>query len=411
MRIERRPDWKFGIASAFLLVLGFGFDEPPKRPLLASKKVSETEALAFADKVEKAAAAGDAKRLNEFLDWNALLETATANDDAPKGFREAALQGARKTLHETAVAFAEVAAAKAKGGSYQFLRLRERDGRRSALFRLLDTADGPPNYAEWLLARDSDGEIRGVDIFIFGNAEYVGQSMRRMYLRGIGSLAKGGKSATDFQNDVNQLSQARALASEGKFPEAKMAWEAQSPAHRDDKSSLVVLLDISHGLGYAEYARSIERIRSRFPGDPTIDIFLIDGYFLAKKYDESLAAIDRLDRTLGGDPYLDDLRAGVLIQAGRIDEAVKVLHRLIEAMPKRLSCYRLLVQLDLKQKDYKDTLATLKKIDARFDMKFNDMSSVPAYAGFVKSPEYAEWQAYLKAKPKPPAEEATPTSK
>lgn len=38
-------------------------------------------------------------------------------------------------------------------------------------------------------------------------------------------------------------------------------------------------------------------------------------------------------------------------------------------------------------------------------MKFGDLTKVPLYAGFVKSPQYREWLAYLKDK-KPAARSA-----
>ena len=41
-------------------------------------------------------------------------------------------------------------------------------------------------------------------------------------------------------------------------------------------------------------------------------------------------------------------------------------------------------------------------------MVFSDMQGEPLYANFVKSPQYAEWRAYLAAKKKPAAAKATP---
>jgi hypothetical protein len=63
------------------------------------------------------------------------------------------------------------------------------------------------------------------------------------------------------------------------------------------------------------------------------------------------------------------------------------------------------VGYSLEDKDYDETLARLQEIDRTFPMVFNDLSKVPAYAGFVKSPQYAQWLEYLKAKlpaPQPP---------
>ena len=60
--------------------------------------------------------------------------------------------------------------------------------------------------------------------------------------------------------------------------------------------------------------------------------------------------------------------------------------------------YWTLLTADLKLKDYPAAFATLKTIDRSFQMEFGDFTTIADYAGFVKSPQYQEWNTYLKSK-------------
>ncbi len=52
----------------------------------------------------------------------------------------------------------------------------------------------------------------------------------------------------------------------------------------------------------------------------------------------------------------------------------------------------------MQEKKYGETLAALKKQDRSFKMDYKDFKSVPAYAGFVQSPQHQEWLQYLSRK-------------
>ncbi len=147
----------------------------------------------------------------------------------------------------------------------------------------------------------------------------------------------------------------------------------------------------------------IEEFRKTYPNDRCIDLISIDGYFLHKDYDAAMKCVDRVDESLGGDPYLDTLRANVCEMRGDHKEALRLCRRAIEREPSLLHAHWALVTFLLSDKDYPGVLAHLKEMDRRFSLSFDDLSEVPAYAGFVKSPQYKKWLAYLDAKKSAPA--------
>ena len=65
-----------------------------------------------------------------------------------------------------------------------------------------------------------------------------------------------------------------------------------------------------------------------------------------------------------------------------------------------IACYWSLLTACLKLDDNVAALKTLKMIDQHFTLEFGDLTTVPEYARFVKSPQYEEWKSYLKNKKK-----------
>jgi hypothetical protein len=110
---------------------------------------------------------------------------------------------------------------------------------------------------------------------------------------------------------------------------------------------------------------------------------------------------------VGGDPYLDAVRAGVRAAQGDLEGVRHFARRAVEREPSLIQGHWVLVSASLQVKDYDETLARLKEIDQKFDIEFEDLTQVPDYAGFVKSPAYAKWLDYLKAKD--PAQKQAPT--
>jgi hypothetical protein len=124
----------------------------------------------------------------------------------------------------------------------------------------------------------------------------------------------------------------------------------------------------------------------------------IDWFLLHQEYDESIAEVKHMDAWVDGDPYLDVLRAGILIQARRWDEAGTAARAAITRGLGWADPYWMLVTVSLRQERFEETLAVLREIDQRFAFEWSDMTTNAEYAEFVKSPQHAQWLAYLNEK-------------
>lgn len=367
--------------------------------------LSEAECRDYAEAVIKAVEAGDQAAFNGLVHWDALFETMLAGLDISEPFRSGVLTGLRSSLLNEQRGFAgQLVQTSKRGGSIHFLRTRQNHGRQVVLFRFLfaDSASGV-NYYEFVPRRSPDGRVRATDIYVYLSGEFLSETLRRTLLpiladrsRSIFDRLIAGER--DYVQDFPRIGEASQLVAQGKPAEALAIYKTMRPATRNQKIVLLGRLAAAQAVDEKEYAAVIEDFRRLFPDDPCLDIISIDGYLLRKDYSGAMKALDRLDRSLGGDPYLDLLRANISEERGDRGEARRFARLAVEREPSLLAAHWTLVTMSLHAKDYQETLERLKEIDRRFTMKFKDMTKLPIYAGFVKSPQHAEWLTYLEQK-------------
>ena len=175
-------------------------------------------------------------------------------------------------------------------------------------------------------------------------------------------------------------------------------YDALPEKARKHRFFLTLRLKITQALGEKAYAETLEQLHALYPDDPSAVLLSIDLYTLRKQFDKALATVDKLDEVVGGDPFLDTVRANTYVEMNRPEKAKAAATKATEAMPDLTYGYYSRIGVALATKDYPEVLATLKLMDGRLAMQFNDMAAIPEYAGFVKSPEYAGWQRYLREK-------------
>lgn len=111
---------------------------------------------------------------------------------------------------------------------------------------------------------------------------------------------------------------------------------------------------------------------------------------------ESELAIEclyRLDEAIGGDPALDVMRARAYEDAGRIAEARTCASRAAEREPALDGAWWTLVDVALRQKDWKEVARGLEGAETNLGWKPGDHAAESGYEEFVKSDEYRAWLA------------------
>jgi tetratricopeptide (TPR) repeat protein len=383
------------------------------RPKNTGKQVTEEEAVAFAQSVESAVAHGDTEAFSRALDWNAMLETSMSGVDAPPKVRAAFAKGAMDEVARGNGFAGQIIASVKEGGTFEFLRARSRDHRRSIVFRMNLQNSGGINYQEWLLIREPDGKIKAIDCYVFVSGEYMSTTLRRGFIdvaaTSSGSLlAKLTGTESEFVKHADQIRAISGLIREHKNREAFDALAKLPEGLRNSKMLLLFRIHAARSVSEAEYEKAMMKYRELYPDDASIDLLSIDYFHAKKQYPQAMECVDRLDRSVGGDPRLELMRAGLHIASGDLKAARQDLTRLLEKEPNALDAYWSLVTVGLKEKNFDDVFNTLKTIRTRFNMQFGDMTTIADYQEFVRSPQYKEWIEWLKSQPRPRGSDAQP---
>jgi hypothetical protein len=420
--VWRKWVWAFSLA---VIPLGCGTKDAgpnPHGPATANSgatkapagpPLSDAECREFAEKVKKAFATQNTAALISLIDWDALIETATAGVEAPTEFRKAFAKGLKGSLNREQSLVGQIVARAKEGGSYTLLRIHDKNGRRCALFRLLPANDGGVNYHDFVLARSPTGQVRATDLYVFLSGELISQTFRRSYIpeaayasRGfLAKLTKRSGPEKEFVDNAPKLQQMIKNLREQKFPAALEVFNSLPPRLKKDKTYLLIRLQAAQGVDEQTYAAAIEDFRSAYPSDACVDMMSMDYFFLKKQYAQAFECIDRLDRAVGGDPFLNLLRANAHVVEGKFDDAERDVRRTIEQEPTLQQGYDLMLVVSASKGNYDETLAMLKILSDKFHVQFGDLSTEEALAGFVKSPQHQQWLEYQKANRPAPASE------
>lgn len=410
----------FAIAVSGRIVLGAPATEwsdppPAKAAAREAPPLSEAECRAYADAVLAAVRKHDKSALSGLMDWDALFERTFAGLEISDRDRSDYIKGFRQSL-DSPTGFAPQIIAKVKhGGAISLLRVQKHQGRRVLLFRfILPAAEGGVDYIELEPRRSPDGRARAVDVYFYLMGDFLSEGLRRAILPLIAeksrtSLSKLLLGEQDYVRDLPRLGEANRLIAQGKPAEALAIHESLRPGTRRLKHVLMARMVAAQRANQDDkYLAVIDEIRHLFPDDACIDLISVDGFALRKQYDAAMKALDRLDVSIGGDAFLDTVRADLCELQDDPAGARRFLLRAVEKEPTLISVHWRLVTDSLDAKDYAETLHRLEEIDRHFKMNFKDLSQIPIYAGFVKSPQYKEWLAYLDAKkPAPEPKDAS----
>ena len=85
------------------------------------------------------------------------------------------------------------------------------------------------------------------------------------------------------------------------------------------------------------------------------------------------------------------MRARVHLKQDKPAEARRLTQALIDEQPDKEDAYWALFEVALHEKKYDEAVALLRLLKKRFDSDPADLTQLPEYAGFVKSPQYREW--------------------
>jgi hypothetical protein len=375
----------------------------PRSTSAKSAPVSLKECERFGLSLEECARTRDVKQFEASVDWDQLFASAVngipAQDKVRRTFKDAStadLRGAKGLA-------TSICNAVTVGGSFRFLRAREENGSARALFRWTHADGGGFDYVEFTLADDGNGGSMAVDIDVCGDGGSVAQKLRRYFLslssdasKNLADKLRGNDRAyVQHKSEVESLQDCFAR---GENKKALELFAALPPELKKESGLLHLRLDAARAVSNEEFQSALEEARTLRPNDPTLELVAFDHFQLTRRADDAMNSLQRLDEAIGGDPYIDWLRANLWRVQGDAKQAREACVRALAKDPKLVDAHWTLLALSVEEPNYDATLAELKRMDATFDIDWSDLPKTPAYAEFVKSPQWAEWKLWLARK-------------
>ena len=356
--------------------------------------ITDEEALALGRRIELAVRQADANAFNADMDWAAFRELVLA--DIPADTKETAnfRRGLNKGMENATPRLTAQLLDQMSSGSYVLIGVRQRPEGKRLLFRL-QLPSGALNYHELCLARQE--RVRVVDMYIYASGELLSETMERTFLVTmppenlglIGRLRGADKAALEHLLVMQRMTQA---VKSGQGREG-LAEFAKLPRHLQETKLVQLMRVMATGhIDDAQYLAAVEEYERLFPDDPSIALLSIDGYILRKEWQMAHETIDRLDKALGGDPYLQIVHGNAHVMEGDFEQAQQRAETVLAASPRDENAHWLLVSVSLGRRDYAQTARLLAKIRDDLRIEIGDLTQVPDYADFVRSPEYDEWK-------------------
>ncbi len=392
------------VVSAFLAVLAAAPATAqiqnlrgPAKSRAADAAPSDQDCRRIALTFEDAVRYLDMESAQSVFDVEALLERANHGIPTTDSVRETFQLGARAGLLGESGILPGVFATVQAGGNLRYLRLGDRDGARSAVFRLVHADGSAPEYVELLIAATSGGAPRAVDLWTSAEGIAHSRTLRRWLLALVADAGRKLPSRIAgedrlFATHARTLERVSDAFAQGRNADALAAWLELPDALRRDSSLVLWRLRAALAAGPEAFATAIAEARRARPRDASVELLAVDAALLWNRPEEALKAIAAAEDALGGDPYLRSQRGAVLRGMGQLDRAREECRRALELEPNLEDAHWTLLAISVLQQKHEETLALLTRMSERFEIDWTGMRTSSAFAAFLDSPQGARWR-------------------
>lgn len=369
---------------------------PEAKHPLTPADISDEECLAFAKQLEEAVIADDGHSAGDLFVWREMVDRALQGLSSPENPNEF-VEGIRGAATKDKGRLPNTLGAQIKhGGSYKFLRIRSGPEGKRLLFRLLGS-NGGVNYHEITLGHQ-EAKVVGTDIYIYMSGETTPETIRRMAIlgatKGDSDLGKRLRATNGGFSTYTLDSMAMMAAfQEQHFEDCLAAYKRLSLTAQKEKTFMLLRIFAAQKIDEQELVAAIDAFRAAHPKDACVDLIALDSFFLKRDFKAAREAIDRLDKSLGGDPYLHVMRANSYLNEAKFEDADREAKAALEGDASLTSALSILISISLNKREFGNTAELLTKIQNKHHADLSSIAADPAFAEFIKSPEYQKWQS------------------
>jgi len=349
-------------------------------------------ASAFAEKLEASVREGNAAFINEHFDADDFVRRIFAERKLPKEIIEK-----QRALFARNVPIGKLFTENVRRcGKFKFIRLHKEGDETRALFRML--VEGGFNYFDIVLS-SRDGATKIVDVYIFSAGELLSESMSRETLAILGHGDKRVAALlSQTERDYTQyLPKVRAIrgAMRRHDPDRALTLYLRLPRNVQRQRNVALLrvyAGVAKGWDSVECGQAIAHMQQHFPESAALQMLLFQYHSERKEYAKMLGVVDALEKATGDTGYMAYLRGNVFYMQKRIRHARSALREAVRIDPTLEDAYSALVTINLRLKNWEAVSRRLTELQ-KLGVKFGDLTKIPIYSKYVRTPEYQEWKS------------------
>jgi tetratricopeptide (TPR) repeat protein len=335
---------------------------------VAEQYATKEEAKAFAKKLENQANIRSAHFFNSSISIKALSRRVKAFGDF--GSDGSIEEGLKQGLKKNEIG-KKIFASMGKEGSFELVRIYERDNKNRAIFRMF-SPDGGFNYYDLELIKENN-EIKIADFFIYLTGENFSETMADL----VSTLVSSTRINKDESTMAN-LSQIKYQINAGNY---KAAWDDfnQLPyAVQNTKGAQMIKLEICKNISDSLYTAAISQYENLLKDKKFDNLILLDYYIAKQNYNNAIAIIDSLDVRIQYDPFLNYYRGLMHYNNENLDKAIECHEKLVKGLPNFKPGYEELIVLYTK-KDKAKANFYLEKYSKLKSAKPNDIDNFKSF--------------------------------
>lgn len=387
--LKRKSYFYSFFAAAFLSILLSGHTYATQNPAITNDNEKREE---IGRQFATALMNQDSQTLKEMIDFDSLFLPAAKAVTSTKEERLAFLNGVKRTgipnLLNSLIQSIERA-----DGDLAFKRLILESDDMLPLLRL-DSVDGGIDFILLTLNKKS---LKVTDIHMANSGRFMSEQFKEMValmMPPSKSLFSAiFKSFTVDEEVVNAIKEVGRLNRLGMIKQSYKKLASLPENARNSRPILNLAIQLSQHIGNDVYLSELERLATHHGDEPSLQLMLIDYYFLTEDFEAAKIALDSLSTRFGPDAAINNLKANLNLATNTPLKAVEYANQAIELEMDNEAAHWTLVTSLVLAEDYVKVPKSLDRISEQFGYTFSraNFEGEELYAGFIKSQAFKDW--------------------
>ncbi|MEM7311908.1 MAG: hypothetical protein AAF497_02030 [Planctomycetota bacterium] len=268
------------------------------------------------------------------------------------------------------------------------------------IFRLT-TEEGGVQYHLWYLLQNHEGQIKGIDIYIFNSGESLSESFGRGALliqesktkSFVRNLSPRNRQLFANRDDLNRMLMAQSSRDE---VNVMKAYNQLPDNLKTVKFCMLYRLMAARKYSDERFDQALADFHRVYKGDISGDLVALDYYSSRKNVDALIKTVTRIQQVIHPDAHLFMIKAKACLDRGNHDICRQLLNYAHQIEPEKEDLYWLRASCESAAGEFDQTLRIFKYLVKKYDvLEFKGLDQSPHFKDFVGSEQHKEFMTFL----------------